>query len=154
MIDWYWGLSGLTWLITTVTMGGATLGLIGLVVIWSAKSIAKSFDHDRKLCPCRECERYRVRQINKAYSVTTSFSHRQTSRWISTAELEKGLVVVAQKNGEVYRVQHIEPRAYGYVLILRNLNTRQPAWLTIQHSSAHKKLWRLADGTAGRIHGL
>lgn len=154
MWDWYWNLSGLTWLITTLALGAVNIGALGALVIYSAKSIAQSFDHDNKRCPCIRCERYRVRQINARLVADNHKPIIYAGQFISTRELGTGMVVTATKNGNTYVVDEVNIRSYGYALVLTNLQNNKEAWVTIMQSRAHLKLWKVADGRPKRIHAL
>jgi hypothetical protein len=155
VFDWYWGLSGITWFITTFLMGAIPIAFCGAFVILMAKSIAKSTDHNPQVCPCERCENRRARAINAKYEKRQPWvPDEQTGNWISTAELEEHMVIITRQSGEPYRVTYIEPRQYGYVLILRNMNTNRQSWLTVPYKSAHKKMWKLAEGKTRRVYGL
>ncbi len=125
MLEWYWGLSGITWFITTFLIGAIPIAFCGALVILMAKSIAKATDHDPQTCPCRRCEYRRARFINHRYSARSVIPEDQQGRWLATSQLEEGMVIIARSNGNPYSVRYVEPRQYGYVVILRNMNTNR-----------------------------
>ncbi len=154
MVDWYWGLSGVTWFVTTFLLGAVPIAICGAFVVLMAKSIAQSTEHDINTCPCRRCEYRRTLAINKRYADKPAAPADQRGQLISTADLQEDMVVIARKNGNPYRVKYIEPRIYGYVVILRNLNSNAQSWMTVPYSTADNKIWKLADDRMRRVYGL
>lgn len=142
--DWYWNLSGVLWFVTTFLIGAIPLATLGAIVIFSAKSIAKSFDHDRAICGCSQCEGFRARAINKArIRAGEQLPPIYPGMQISTVDLRKGMIVVSGDKGEPYEVMEVRRRDYGYVVILMNLNTKNRGWLTVPFSKAKLKRWKL-----------
>lgn len=153
MWDWYWSLSGLTWFLATFLIGAIPLGALGAIVIMSAKSIAKSFDHDRATCGCSMCETYRARQINKArVRAGEILPPIYPGMLISTTDLRPGMVVVAGNKGTPHEVVTVQRRAYGYVVILTNLNTLHRGWLTVPLDKAKIKRWKISKPR--RVYGV
>ncbi len=158
MFEWYWGLSGLTWFVVTMLMGGTTIGMIGLVVIGCAKSIARSFDHDPKTCDCPNCEGQRARFLNRQARASERLKKHTPvvtpGMFISTAELKQGMIIVAEKNGNVYEFNGMQRRSYGYTVIFTNLKTDARAWIVVPLPRLHVRMWKVADTGLRRVYGL
>lgn len=155
MLEWYWGLSGITWLLTTLLMGGATIGLIGVIVIGCAKSIAKSFDHDPQTCTCYSCELRRARALNRqAKSSKRPNATIVPGGLVTTNQLELGMVVMGQKENTQYRFEGKQQRGYGTAVCFKNIITGRLSWIVIPRNKVDDPMWKVADMYLRRVYGL
>lgn len=63
------------------------------------------------------------------------------STWISTLELSVGMHVYGKVSGSVFRVEAVDPRPFGYQVVLINVLTGKISRMPVQGDKAQHRIW-------------
>ena len=118
--------------------------------------------HDWKTCQCVDCRKRRYENMKKrGYSVggvkpngdliwtaapQGESAYKLSSHYLSTAQLEQGMVVVLR--GENYRVLEIQSDSKGYLVQIQptgGKNRRREIIVTVKWENGNRRFWELRD---------
>lgn len=157
MISWFWSLEGWPFVGALLTGLAMTVGTILGLVLALARSVAGFFEHDQQNCGCGDCQRIRGKALDKLNRQRARARHRPLIRagdYISTMELEYGMVVSSRNNAETYLFQGKIQRGPVYTVTLTNLATDKRAWVAVPIGNVHRKIWKVADMGVRDVIGL
>lgn len=141
----------------------AVAGMVGGALVGVVK-VLTGLDHDWRVCKCHDCKSKRyVARRKRGDQVVGMHADgepiwddvpkpgRVKAYWISTAQLEPGMIVRLNNIG--YQVKNVRTDRRGYAVELRNMRTRKMVAVTIAWAVGNRKYWEPVDSFGSEIGG-
>lgn len=158
MFNWYWSLSGWSFLAATLALIALNISAIALLVVFLAKMVTGAMDHDRARCGCNACLIARAKAYNKRDAkMEQRCIARQPVRphgMLSTREIAVGMIIVGKDNLTRYRIEKIHRREFAYVIELVNLFTMRWSIVHVQNKRLDILMWHQDDVPGQRMVGM
>jgi hypothetical protein len=152
VFDWYWALEGWQWVVATVGMlGGAIAAFFGMIIL-AGTSITKIDQHEKR-CECTDCQRKRQLEWARKKREETANQAPNEPRiinpraipMVSTNNLKVGMLVLARRGADVYKVNDLQWRDYGRLVFLINQRNQKPAMVRVVNSQLSNRIWIISS---------
>jgi hypothetical protein len=139
-------------------------GVVAAALIALPLVIAREINAGHELsCQCPAClgRRQRSWQVKKDRAAASVNPDRPAGQWrkdrkppehnawISTLDLKRGMRVHGRASGAIFRVEAVEQRPFGYLVVLTNMMTGKWSRIPVQTDKAQHRIWLVRKPIGG-----